>query len=523
MDAFWRILGFHTYPRPNPSVKSVKVRMPQQLQFIYSQLKNCQLLLYFARPPPLFHLKYTDFFNTYRVDSKLPKRYANRRHLQDTEYFNIIIHNKELFIFPRQRKNTITRMEMCYLNHGEIFYLRLILLKRNVISFDDAFLDENGKMHETFQSAAIAWGFVHHVQHCIDQFAEFALISHGKQLRSYFSLMMAHGFPMWPIWQDKLFKEKLMTDYPDNENKLLQDLERLLQKEGTSLERFGFPMPTDMDTELDIEKMKYNPEKQAELLARLELAYPRNDEQEVAFNEIMNTVKKFQSCNRDQIAEHEFIFLGAPGGAGKTTLFKQCQAACRAAGVMIQCCAATTLAALLFDGATTAHSLFKYPVVEEGDIDPEFIPQCKLDNTQRLALLMETMVIFWDEFPSNDRELFEAVIRKLEQKTKYKFIFVCAGDFHQILPVVKYGAKQDVIDALIKSSPYWSKFHKIYLVENMRVNGLLNSLTNDSTVEEIAHVMDQQKYANFLVDMSKNRQGELLKIIYSKLILRNYN
>ena len=133
------------------------------------------------------------------------------------------------------------------------------------------------------------------------------------------------------------------------------------------------------------------------------------------------------------------------------------------------------------------------------------------------------MVIFWDEFPSNDRELFEAVIRKLEQKTKYKFIFVCAGDFHQILPVVKYGAKQDVIDAHIKSSPYWSKFHKIYLVENMRVNGLLNSLTNDSTVEEIAHVMDQQKYANFLVDMSKNRQGESLKIIYSKLILRNYN
>ena len=89
-------------------------------------------------------------------------------------------------------------MEMCYLNHGEIFYLRLILLKRNVISFDDAFLDENGKMHETFQSAAIAWGFVHHVQHCIDQFAEFALISHGKQLRSYFSLMMAHG--LWKLW-----------------------------------------------------------------------------------------------------------------------------------------------------------------------------------------------------------------------------------------------------------------------------------------------------------------------------------
>jgi len=43
------------------------------------------------------------------------------------------------------------------------------------------------------------------------------------------------------------------------------------------------------------------------------------------------------------------------------------------------------------------------------------LPECKLDGTQRLDLLMATTVIFWDEFPSNDRELFEAAIRKLEQ------------------------------------------------------------------------------------------------------------
>ena len=55
---------------------------------------------------------------------------------------------------------------------------------------------------------------------------------------------------------------------------------------------------------------------------------------------------------------------------------------------MIQCCAATTLAALLFDGVQTAHSLFNYPVVEEAYIDPERIPECKLDNTQSLELLM---------------------------------------------------------------------------------------------------------------------------------------
>jgi hypothetical protein len=85
--------------------------------------------------------------------------------------------------------------------------------------------------------------------------------------------------------------------------------------------------------------------------------------------------------------------LGALAGAGKTTVFKQLQAACRAKGVMIQCCAATTLAALLFEGATTAHSLFRYPVIEEIDKDPEYTPQCNLDGSQRLNLYLFVQVI----------------------------------------------------------------------------------------------------------------------------------
>jgi hypothetical protein len=291
MDAVWRILGFHTYPRPNPSVKAIKVKLPKQLEFMYSELKNCQLSLYFLRPPSLYHLKFTEFFNAYRVDKKLPKRFANRADLLDIEYFSIIIHSKVLYIFPRQRQDIITRMEMQYLHNGEIFYLRLILLKRPVISFDDAYTDEDGKKHETFQSSAIAQGFVHNVQHAIEQFSEFASFSTGRQLRGYFALMMAHGFPMMPIYKDEVFKEKLMDDYRNKVvNLLLIDLERLLQKEGTSLQVFGFPMPTDMETEVQIEKVLYLPTQQAKLLSQLEAECPRNYEQQEVFEEIMNKV-----------------------------------------------------------------------------------------------------------------------------------------------------------------------------------------------------------------------------------------
>jgi hypothetical protein len=53
----------------------------------------------------------------------------------------------------------------------------------------------------------------------------------------------------------------------------------------------------------------------------------------------------------------------------------------------------------------------------------------------------------------------------------------------------------------------------------MRVNGLLNSLTSNSTDEERKHVEEQKQYADFLVDLSKNRSSKQLNIIDSKLII----
>jgi len=107
--------------------------------------------------------------------------------------------------------------------------------------------------------------------------------------------MMAHGFPMMPIYKDKFYLDKLMDDYRNKIlNLLLIDLERLLQKEGTSLQVFGFPMPSDMETEVQIEKVLYEPTQQAKLLARLESECPRNYEQHEVFDEIMNKVMLFK-------------------------------------------------------------------------------------------------------------------------------------------------------------------------------------------------------------------------------------
>ena len=523
MDAMWRILGFHTYPKSNPTVKSIKVKLPEQTSYLKSKKLSCNLSTYFERPTQLRNLKYTEFFNNYCIYKQLPKRFnSNRFQCLNRNYFIVHSGRKRYYVCERKYKNSITRMEMCYINHGEIYYLRLILLKRPVLNYDDAFTGPDGKKYNTFQQSAISHGYIHNINDTIEQFKELLVISTPFELRRQFALMMSTGHPMWAVYSVAEYKEQLMDDFlrqghnhSISENLLLKDLERLLQLEGKSLKEFGFEMPKGMETEVEIERVKYRCTEQKTILRELQEKYPNNDEQQLIFDEVMDVVKKFDQADQNNLTtDHEFILISAPGGSGKTTLCQQLQAAIRAEGIMIQVCAATTLAALLFEGAQTAHSLFKYPVVEECDVDMDKMPECKLFETQRLELLMETTVIFWDEFISNDRELFESVLRFFSKyRIQKKFIFVCSGDFRQILPVVRFGIKADIIKSCISSSPYYADFRVRFLKKNMRLQGLEKELPNDCTDEQRSHIEKQIQYAQFLMDLSCNKSGPSLNIL----------
>ena len=87
-----------------------------------------------------------------------------------------------------------------------------------------------------------------------------------------------------------------------------------------------------------------------------------------------------------------------------------------------------------------------------------------MSHPERLQLLKEAKVIFWDEFVSNHREIFESVVQYLPDA-----IFVVAGDFRQILPVIERGSVLDIIGATIMSSSYWPRFETLSLTKNMRL------------------------------------------------------
>ncbi len=76
---------------------------------------------------------------------------------------------------------------------------------------------------------------------------------------------------------------------------------------------------------------------------------------------------------------------------------------------------------------------FLYPVEDEDDIDDQNLPECNL-NKERCDFLYEVLVIFWDEFISNDRILIETVLEEFKTgwDTPRYYVFVCAGDFAQV-------------------------------------------------------------------------------------------
>jgi hypothetical protein len=115
-------------------------------------------------------------------------------------------------------------------------------------------------------------------------------------------------------------------------------------------------------------------------------------------------------------------------------------------GLLISICAATSLAALLYEGATTAHSLFRYPVEDETDVDDQDLATCDFKQ-ERSDFLFEVSVIFWDEFVSNDRILMEAVLEEFRTRwiePRY-FVFVCAGDFAQVRVVIIYMSNNIIV------------------------------------------------------------------------------
>jgi len=252
------------------------------------------------------------------------------------------------------------------------------------------------------------------------------------------------------------------------------------------LSNYGLPDPEENETELQSALLEYDPHQQTQLLQKLNSETPNTEQQQSVYNQIMHSIENKRT---------KLYFIQGKGGSGKTTLAKKILAASRSKDILCVGCASTGLAATNYENFDTAHGLFKYPVTEDGDDDDE-VDQClsKLyENPERMELLQQAQVIVWDEFPSNNKSIFENVFHIMNEFVNK--VVICMGDFRQIAPVIKNGDRQQIVNASIKSSSLWSKFTILHLTINMRL------LKIDS------NTVQQRRYDDMLMCIGEGKQN----------------
>ncbi len=146
---------------------------------------------------------------------------------------------------------------------------------------------------------------------------------------------------------------------------------------------FVFPTPGRVPTELEEAiSLWMSPDvlaRQCQLLDSLNETYPNNYKQQQAYESIIESFVNFKNANQDYTIKHNFHFISHPGGKGKSVPFKKLHATCCNYGILITICTATSLAVLSYEDATTAHSLFLYPVEDETDVDDQNLAGCNFN------------------------------------------------------------------------------------------------------------------------------------------------
>jgi GTPase SAR1 family protein len=445
------------------------VKLPEHNSSFTDVGQITDMAVYFARPPELYHLTYTNFNKNYR---HVTSPGGNSQ--------QIFIPGVTKSVYLKERSdnhNILVRMEMLYPSAGEIWYLRIILLNRPCASYVDA-LTFHGHVCKTFQHSAIAHGYVSDNSETLLCFQEATLMSTPTELHFLFATLTMQGFPTLQIYQDQTCYEAMTLDYRHDarvvqskegiENALLIALHQLFVEHHCRLGDFSLPEPKEYPTELAREKLKYNAEEQGLLLQQLNQRTPNNHEQEEIFQEIV------ESINSNETMKY---FIQGQGGCGKTTLAKKILAYTRSKGLIALGCASTGLAATIYQDFYTAHDLFCYPVIE-AEVEDESEPaRCDFERHQeRFELICAAKVIIWDEMISNHKEIYEAAYQATDCfKGK---IIIGMGDWRQTLPIVKSGVTEEIIAACLKNSYRWREFKVVKLTINMRLNEIQNSINS---------------------------------------------
>jgi hypothetical protein len=201
---------------------------------------------------------------------------------------------------------------MLYVTSGDIFYLCLIVLNRKTCSDKDVLtyipVCGGGKpiVCMSYQQSAIAHGYVDSTADVHATYDDMCTNGTGAHCRSYFVVLSLHGYATHVIFNDYKRRCFMFMDYITYQGvpqvvaaqMMLQDLERRVCKSHSSLEKFGFPTPDGVPTELEEAIFLWmSPDvlaRQGQLLDSLNKTHPNNYKQQQAYESIMESIVNFK-------------------------------------------------------------------------------------------------------------------------------------------------------------------------------------------------------------------------------------
>ena len=356
-------------------------------------------------------------------------------------------------------------------HQSELYYLRMLLhLQTGATSFEEIRTIE-GEQCEDNQSACVKLGLLDDDIEKDKAMQEAANLRFGHQLHAVFATILLYCTPteplaFWEKWKTTLacdimrsHGEVVLTDVI--EHTILLHLQERVQRDGLDLHKhYGLPLP--------------NPEilNQAEIPAviREETNFDTQSLQE----QITNQLPSLNSQQRD--AFDKVIDSVTNGGGtifclnGNTYVVNMILAKVRSMEKIALATAMSGIAATLLDNGRTLHSRLKIPLDMKDESVCNF---SRRDATGKLLQMTSLLVI--DEVSMGHKHIFECVDRSLRDIRQIDAPFggltvLLAGDWKQILPVVRHGGRPEIVEATLKRSYLWPKILPLQLSTNMRVS-----------------------------------------------------
>ena len=434
----------------------------------------------------------------------------------------------------RIKGTVIGRMYTVNPSAGESFYLRMLLTKipanemaDETMADSDCFSLEalkyyNGTKYDTYKDACVARRLLSDDREWANTLEDAIAFRMPHSIRALFAYIVAFNEPKSASALFEQFVEPMGDDFrhrfqrsgvafcdEDVRSCVLLDVEERVKFVGMDLERLNIRM-TD-DARRRASSALRNASHAAEPKEIRDELIPPDERDALAANGNARkvTLRTSQRTLADQVLESietnsgRLFFADAMGGTGKTHTINTILRVARSRGHIVLAVASSGIAAILLDLGRTFHSRFKAERLHPA-------PEQTLNITAQSALaklLRRARCIIWDEAAMGNRFHLEALHKTLcdFMDTKKDFggkTILLAGDFRQTLPIIRFASRAQIIEAALTRSYLWSKFVKLSLSENMRIENARRTLLNsDATNEDVTMVTHLERFAEWLLQI----------------------